>query len=58
MVKGATPKRVNLPNGRSFVARYEKVPRDRLPPNVTIKRRHKKDRSKKQTQTTGWKRSS
>ena len=41
MVQRATPKRVNLPNGRSLVARYRRIPRDRLPANVTIKRRYK-----------------
>ena len=41
MIKRATPKLINLPNGRSFVAIYERVPRDRLPPNVTLKRRYK-----------------
>ena len=39
-VKRATPKHVNLSNGISFVARYERVPRDRLPPNVTMRRRY------------------
>ena len=41
MVKIATLKRVNLPNGRSLVARYKRVPRNRLSANVTIKRRYK-----------------
>ena len=39
--KRATPKRVNLPNDRFFVAGYKRVPRDRLPPNVMIRRRYK-----------------
>ena len=30
-----TPKRVTLPDGRSFVARYERVSRKNLPRNVT-----------------------
>ena len=37
MVKRATPKRINLPNGRSFIARYKRVPGHRLAPNVMIK---------------------
>ena len=39
MVKRATPKRVVLPSGISFLVRYERDPRDRLPPNVTRRRR-------------------
>ena len=38
MVKLATPKRVTLPNGRTFVARYRRIPRDRLPPNIIMRR--------------------
>ena len=38
MVKRAKPKRINLPNGRLFVARYERIRRERLLPNVAIKR--------------------
>ena len=41
MFKKAKPKRVNKPNRRSFVAIYERVPRDKLPPNETLKRRYK-----------------
>ena len=41
MVKRVTPKRINLPNGKSFLGRYESIPRDRLPPNLTIIRRYK-----------------
>ena len=33
-----TPQRVTLPNGQSFVARYERLSRKNLPRNVTIKR--------------------
>ena len=32
------PKRVTLPNGRTFVARYKRTPRDQLPPNVVMRR--------------------
>ena len=35
-----TPKRVTLPNGRIFIARYKRVPRSQLPANVTIRRRY------------------
>ena len=38
MIKLATPKRVTLPNGRSFVARYKRIPRDHLPPNIIMRR--------------------
>ena len=41
MMKLATPKRVTLPNGRTFVARYKRIPRDHLPPNI-IMRRHRR----------------
>ena len=34
----ATPQRVTLPNGQSFLARYERVSRKNLPSNVTIRR--------------------
>ena len=33
-----TPQRVTLPDGRSFLARYENVRRNHLPSNVTIRR--------------------
>ena len=33
-----TPQRVRLPNGQSFLARYERVSRRNLPQNVTITR--------------------
>ena len=32
------PKRVTLPNGRTFVARYKTIPRDQLPQNIVIRR--------------------
>ena len=38
MIRRVTPKRVTLPNGRSFVARYKRVSRDVLPPNIRIRR--------------------
>ena len=32
------PKRVDLPDGRTFYARYERVSRKNLPANVTVKK--------------------
>ena len=32
------PKRVTLRNGRTFVARYNKISRDQLPPNIVMRR--------------------
>ena len=32
------PKRVTLPNGRTLVARYKRIPRDQLPPNIVMRR--------------------
>ena len=40
-MKKATPKRINLPNDKSFVSRYERVPKDRLLTSFMIKRRYK-----------------
>ena len=31
-------KRVTLPNGRTFVARYKRIPRDQLPPSIVMRR--------------------
>ena len=42
MIKRHSPKRVELPNGRVFYAKYQRVARDALPPNVRIMRRYKK----------------
>ena len=36
MMKRDTPKRVTLPNGRTFVARYERVTRNNLPANICL----------------------
>ena len=38
MVKLNVPKRVTLPNGRTFVARYKKIPRSELPDNIVMRR--------------------
>ena len=32
------PKRVTLLNGRTFVVRYKRIPRDQLPPNIVMRR--------------------
>ena len=36
-----TPKKVTLPNGWTFYAKYQRVPRSQLPPNAVMKRRHR-----------------
>ena len=41
MMKRTTPKRVTLPNGRTFVARYKRVPRSRLPPHIKLRRKYR-----------------
>ena len=41
MIKRATPKRVTLPDGRTFLARYRRATRDDLPPNITFPRIYK-----------------
>ena len=38
MVKRNAPKRVTLPNGRTFVARYKRIRRDELPSNIVTRR--------------------
>ena len=38
MVKPQVPKRVTLPNGRTFVACYKRIRRDDLPPNIVMRR--------------------
>ena len=37
-----TPKKVTLSNGRTFYAKYQRVPRSQLPPNVIMKRRYRR----------------
>ena len=41
MIKRKNPKKVVLPNGRVFYAKYKRVDRDALPPNIRIMRRYK-----------------
>ena len=38
MAKRERPVRVNLPNRRTFIARYRKAMRDELPPNIGLRR--------------------
>ena len=38
MVKLQVTKRVTLPNGRTFVARYKRTRRGKLPPNIVMRR--------------------
>ena len=38
MVKLATPKRVALPNGRTFIAQYKRIKRSELPPHIVMRR--------------------
>ena len=38
MIKLNVPKRVTLPNGRTFISRYKRIPRDQLPPNIAMRR--------------------
>ena len=40
MVKLNVPKRVTLPNGRNFVARYKRIRRGELPSNIVMRRTH------------------
>ena len=39
--KRANPKVVNLPNGRSFTSRWERISRKQLPINIRVKRQRK-----------------
>ena len=41
MRKLDVPKRVTLPNGRTFVARYERIKRRDLPADIQMKRTYK-----------------
>ena len=41
MIKRAAPKRVTLPDGRTFLARYKRATRDDLPPNINLPRVYK-----------------
>ena len=41
MIKRVQPKRVTLPNGRTFLARYRRATRDDLPANISLPRIYK-----------------
>ena len=41
MVKRENPKRVTLPNGRTFYAKYKRTTRAELPENVHLQRAYK-----------------
>ena len=41
MIKRARPKRITLPNGRTFLARYRRATRDDFPPNISLSRIYK-----------------
>ena len=45
MMKLNVPKRVVLPNGRTFVARYKRIPRGELLPNIVMRRTYAQRRS-------------
>ena len=38
IVKLNIPKRVTLPNGRTYIARYKRIKRSELPPNIVMRR--------------------
>ena len=42
LMKLNVPKRVTLPNGRTFVACYKRISRAELPPNIVIRRTYRK----------------
>ena len=41
MQKLDVPKRVTLPNGRTFIARYKRVSRSKLPANVILRKTYR-----------------
>ena len=53
MMKLATPKRVTLPNDRTFLARYKRIPRDYLPPHIIMRRRRRRRRRRRGQQGEG-----
>ena len=44
MVRRENPKRVTLPNGRTFLARYRRATRAKLPANVRLNRPYRRRR--------------
>ena len=53
MIKRQTPKRVTLPNGRTFLARYRRATRNDLPANVTFPRVYKERAAPKNKRRRG-----
>ena len=47
MIKRERPKRVTLPDGRTFLARYRRATRDDLPPNISFPRIYKERAAQK-----------
>ena len=43
MIKRARPKRITLPNGKTFLARYRRATRDDLFSNVNLPRIYKEE---------------
>ena len=41
MKKLDVPKRVTLPNGRTFFARYKRIKREELPPEIIMRRTYR-----------------
>ena len=42
MTRLNTPKKVTLPNGRTFYAKYTRIPRSQLPDNVLMKIKYRR----------------
>ena len=43
-MKRETSKRVTLPNGKTFVARYQRITRDHLPASIRLEKPYKQGR--------------
>ena len=59
MQKLAMPKRVTLPNGRTFLVRYKRVKRSDLPPHIVMRREYRqraapRGRRRKRRGQKGW----
>ena len=50
MMKLNVPKRVILPNGRTFVSCYKRISRAELPPNIVMRRQRAAPRGRRQRQ--------
>ena len=48
MIKLDRPKKVTLPNGRTFYAKYKVLKRDSLPAHINIRRAFKRQRKQKE----------